>query len=77
MPLLSTSESGPRGNCPVFGSDQHDWLPCERENSILWLQHAAENRRLFEGAEFYEAWATEGRTGLHYCVTKKPELGCP
>lgn len=40
------------------------------DGSILWLQPAAENRRLFEKAEFYEAWATEERTGFHYGVTK-------
>ena len=40
------------------------------DGSILWLQPDAENRRLFEKAEFYEAWATEDRTGFHYCVTK-------
>jgi hypothetical protein len=40
------------------------------DGSILWLQPAAENRRLFEKAEFYEAWATEDRTGFHYCVSR-------
>jgi hypothetical protein len=40
------------------------------DGSILWLQPAAENRRLFERAESYEAWAVEDRTGFHYCVSK-------
>lgn len=34
--------------------------------TILWLRAPAQNRRLFEKAEFYEAWATEDRTGFHY-----------
>ena len=40
------------------------------DGTILWLRPAAQNRRLFEKAEFYEAWATEDRTGFHYEVTK-------
>lgn len=40
------------------------------DGCILWLQPAAENRRLFEKAELYEAWATEDRTGFHYCVSR-------
>ncbi|MFF2243798.1 hypothetical protein ACFVTM_06405 [Arthrobacter sp. NPDC058130] len=40
------------------------------DGTILWLRPPAQNRRLFEKAEFYEAWATEDRTGLHYEVTK-------
>lgn len=40
------------------------------DGAILWLQPAAENRRLFEKAEFYEAWAMEDRTGFHYCVSR-------
>jgi hypothetical protein len=38
--------------------------------TILWLQPPAQNRKLFEKAELYEAWATEDRTGFHYEVTK-------
>ena len=44
------------------------------DGTILWLRPPAQNRRLFEKAEFYEAWATEDRTGFHYEVTKR--LGC-
>jgi hypothetical protein len=40
------------------------------DGRILWLQPPAQNRRLFEKAEFYEAWAAEDRTGFHYEVTK-------
>jgi hypothetical protein len=40
------------------------------DGTILWLRAPAQNRRLFEKAEFYEAWATEDRTGFHYMVTK-------
>jgi hypothetical protein len=40
------------------------------DGTILWLRPPAQNRRLFEKAEFYEAWATSDRTGFHYEVTK-------
>ncbi len=38
------------------------------DGTILWLQSPAQNRRLYEKAEFYEAWAKEDRTGFHYRV---------
>lgn len=40
------------------------------DGTILWLRPLSQNRRLFEKAECYEAWATEDRTGFHYEVTK-------
>ncbi|MEV7136170.1 hypothetical protein AB0N24_25250 [Arthrobacter sp. NPDC093128] len=40
------------------------------DGTILWLRPPAQNRRLFEKGEFYEAWAREDRTGFHYEVTK-------
>ncbi|WP_181365032.1 hypothetical protein [Arthrobacter sp. HMWF013] len=40
------------------------------DGKILWLRPPAGNRRLFEKAEFYEAWAAEDRDGFHYEVTK-------
>lgn len=40
------------------------------DGAILWLRPVGQNRRLFEKADFYEAWATEDRTGFHYEVTK-------
>ncbi|MFH5878755.1 hypothetical protein [Arthrobacter sp. NA-172] len=40
------------------------------DGSILWLQAPAENRKLYEKAEFYEAWANEDRTGFHYRVSR-------
>ncbi|WP_284750838.1 hypothetical protein [Arthrobacter sp. efr-133-R2A-120] len=40
------------------------------DGRILWLRPPAQNRRLFEKAEFFEAWATEERTGVHYEVAK-------
>lgn len=43
------------------------------DGGILWLHGPAQNRRLFEKAEFYEAWAVEDHTGFHYKVTKAPE----
>lgn len=45
------------------------------DGKVLWLRHPAQNRKLFEKAEFYEAWATEERTGFHYEITKA--LGKP
>lgn len=40
------------------------------DGSILWLSAPAEGRRLFEKAEYYEAWAKEDREGFHYEVSK-------
>ncbi|MGK3957496.1 hypothetical protein ACLKOZ_15045 [Arthrobacter sp. R4] len=39
------------------------------DGKILWVQSPENDRRLFEKDEFYEAWATENRTGFHYEVT--------
>ncbi|MFJ4029000.1 hypothetical protein ACIPWF_16625 [Paenarthrobacter sp. NPDC089989] len=36
------------------------------DGSILWLHTALDGRRLFEKAEYYEAWAAEERVGFHY-----------
>lgn len=41
------------------------------DGSILWLQAPARGRKLYEKAEFYEAWAAEDRTGFHYRVSAK------
>lgn len=43
------------------------------DGKILWVSSPAQNRRLFEKAEFYEAWAAEDRNGFHYEVTKTLE----
>ena len=40
------------------------------DGKILWLSAPAQDRRLFEKAEFYEAWAAEDRDGFRYEVTK-------
>jgi hypothetical protein len=40
------------------------------DGKILWLHSPAQTRRLFEKAEFYEAWAAEAQSGFHYEVTK-------
>jgi hypothetical protein len=40
------------------------------DGTILWLRPPAQNRRLFEKAEFYEAWASSDRAGFQYEVTK-------
>jgi hypothetical protein len=39
------------------------------DGTILWLQPRAGYRRLFEKAEFHEAWADEVRIGFHYEVS--------
>ena len=39
------------------------------DGKILWVI-TPQSRRLFEKAEFYEAWAIENRDGFHYEVTK-------
>lgn len=41
------------------------------DGKVLWLQSPAQNRRLFEKTEFYEAWATVDRTGF----TERPQDG--
>lgn len=40
------------------------------DGKILWLRPTAQNRRLFEKAELYEAWAADDRPGFHYEITK-------
>ena len=40
------------------------------DGKILWLTAPAQDRRLFEKTEFYEAWAAEYRDGFHYEVTR-------
>lgn len=40
------------------------------DGKILWLSAPAQDRRLFEKTEFYEAWAAEDRDGFHYEVTR-------
>jgi hypothetical protein len=48
------------------------------DGKILWLQQTpALGRRLFEKAEFYEAWATEESCGFHYKVTTEAGLETP
>lgn len=39
------------------------------DGRILWLYSPVEGRRLYEKADFYQAWATDERTGFHYKVT--------
>jgi hypothetical protein len=40
------------------------------DGKILWLRPNAQNRRLFEKAEHYEAWVADDRPGFHYEMTK-------
>ncbi|MEV7135909.1 hypothetical protein AB0N24_23865 [Arthrobacter sp. NPDC093128] len=35
------------------------------DGKILWLSAPVQDRRLFEKAQFYEAWAAEDRDGFH------------
>ncbi|MEE9095229.1 hypothetical protein [Pseudarthrobacter phenanthrenivorans] len=39
------------------------------DGRILWLYSPVEGRRLYEKADFYNAWATEECTGFHYKVS--------
>lgn len=36
------------------------------DGRILWVVSPIDGRRLFDKADFYQAWATEERTGFHY-----------
>jgi hypothetical protein len=36
------------------------------DGRILWVRAPAQDRKLFEKAEFYEAWTAEDRAGFHY-----------
>ena len=40
------------------------------DGKILWLRPLAGSRRIYEKAEYYEAWTSEDRIGFHYEVTK-------
>ncbi|MGR0161160.1 hypothetical protein [Paenarthrobacter nitroguajacolicus] len=42
------------------------------DGSILWLVAPADKRRIYEKAEFYEAWAQEEQTGFHYRASLSP-----
>jgi hypothetical protein len=37
---------------------------------ILWIHSTVEGRRLFELADFYQAWADEECVEFHYKVTR-------
>jgi hypothetical protein len=39
------------------------------DGRILWLYSPIEGRRLYEKADFYQAWATEDSPGFHYRVS--------
>jgi hypothetical protein len=39
------------------------------DGQILWVISPIKGRRLFEKADFYQAWATENCTGFHYKAT--------
>lgn len=43
------------------------------DGKILWVIDPSGQRRLFEKAEFYDAWAIEERDGFHYEVTKNDD----
>jgi hypothetical protein len=40
------------------------------DGEILWVRSPSQDRKLFEKAEFYEAWAIEDRDGFHYEVSQ-------
>ena len=39
------------------------------DGQILWLVSPPHGRRLFEKAEFFQAWALEESTGFHYKIS--------
>jgi hypothetical protein len=40
------------------------------DGRIMWVYSTVHGRRLFEKADFYQAWAVEERVGFHYKVTR-------
>jgi hypothetical protein len=40
------------------------------DGRILWIQSVIAGRRLFDKADFYQAWAIEDHVGFHYKVTR-------
>ena len=41
------------------------------DGRILWIHSPVEGRRLFEKADFCQAWAIEERVGFHYRVSQR------
>jgi hypothetical protein len=39
------------------------------DGRILWILSPIDGRRLFEKADFHQAWAIEGHAGFHYRVS--------
>jgi biotin-(acetyl-CoA carboxylase) ligase len=39
------------------------------DGHILWVHSSTHGRKLFEKADFYQAWAAEERIGFHYQVS--------
>ncbi|UZX02855.1 hypothetical protein F8G81_09725 [Arthrobacter sp. CDRTa11] len=42
------------------------------DGEILWMQAPAQERKLYEKAEFYEAWVAATEPALHYRLAKGP-----
>ncbi|WP_427116732.1 hypothetical protein [Pseudarthrobacter scleromae] len=40
------------------------------DGRIMWVHSTVQGRRLFEKADFYQAWAVEERVGFHYKATR-------
>jgi hypothetical protein len=40
------------------------------DGRIMWVYSTVQGRRLFEKADFYQAWAVEERVGFHFKVTR-------
>jgi hypothetical protein len=63
--------------CTLYGANveirQQESVVCEGivdavtdDGKILWVQSILDGRRLFEKADFFQAWAVEERAGFHY-----------
>lgn len=44
------------------------------DGEILWLQAPAQERKLYEKAESYKAWAVGAEPALHYRLAERPHL---
>lgn len=47
------------------------------DGKILWVLSPVHGRRLFEKADFFQAWALEDCVGFHYKVSHIPEDAAP
>ncbi|MBP2266308.1 hypothetical protein J3A64_001772 [Pseudarthrobacter sp. PvP004] len=48
-----------------------------KDGAILWLLTPDHGRKLYEKAEFFEAWATKEALGFHYRVSLAESVARP